>query len=80
MPVVAAQCHAGAVGLGMVFALTIPGLAVLLVVLAVVERAASGLRRGSRLQDKERHALSAAASPPRWRAGRTTSTSGWTPS
>ena len=47
-------------GLGLVFALTIPGVAVLLVVLAVVERTASGLRRASPLHGAERHALSAA--------------------
>jgi hypothetical protein len=48
------------VGIGMLFALTIPGLAVLLVVLAVVERTASRLRRGSPLFRERRHALSAA--------------------
>ena len=47
-------------GLGTLFALTIPGLAVLLVVLAVVERVASGLRRASPLHGERRHALSAA--------------------
>ena len=46
--------------MGLVFALTIPGLAVLLVALAVVERLASRLRRRSPLYRKRRHALSAA--------------------
>jgi Family of unknown function (DUF6191) len=45
---------------GLLFALTIPGLAVLLVVLAVVERAASGLHRHSPLHARRRHAVSAA--------------------
>ncbi|WP_222269931.1 DUF6191 domain-containing protein [Modestobacter marinus] len=47
-------------GLGTLFALTTPGLAVLLVVLAVVERVASGLRRASPLHRERRPALSAA--------------------
>ncbi len=46
--------------MGLVFALTIPGLAVLLVALAVVEKLASQLRRRSPLYRERRHALSAA--------------------
>ena len=47
-------------GIGALFALTIPGLAVLLVALAVVERVASGRRRRSPISGVHRHALSAA--------------------
>jgi hypothetical protein len=47
-------------GAGALFALTIPGIAVLLVVLAVVERTASRLRRRSPLAHRHRAALSAA--------------------
>lgn len=47
-------------GIGLLFALTIPGLAVLLVVLAVVERIASGRRRRSPITGERRHALSTA--------------------
>ena len=47
-------------GPSLLVALTIPGLAVLLVVLAVVERAASGLHRHSPLHGRRRHAVSAA--------------------
>ena len=36
-------------GIGLVFALTIPGLAVLLVVLSVLDRTASGMHRRSRV-------------------------------
>jgi Family of unknown function (DUF6191) len=46
-------------GAGALFALTLPGLVVLLVVLASVEHAWSRLGRRSRLHGRERHALSA---------------------
>ena len=46
-------------GAGVLFALTLPGLVVLLVVLASVEHAWSRLGRRSRLHGRERHALSA---------------------
>jgi hypothetical protein len=45
--------------MGAVFALTLPGLVVLLVVLASFEHAWSRLGRRSRLLGRERHALSA---------------------
>jgi hypothetical protein len=45
--------------MGVVFALTLPGLVVLLVVLAAFEHAWSRLGRRSRLLGRERHALSA---------------------
>ena len=45
--------------MGAVFALTLPGLVVLLLVLAAVEHAWSRLGRRSRLHGRERHALSA---------------------
>jgi hypothetical protein len=47
------------VALGTLLALTLPGLAVLLVVLATVEQVWSRLGRRSRLHGRERHALSA---------------------
>jgi len=47
------------VGAGALFALTLPGLVVLLVVLASFEHAWSRLGRRSRLHGSERHALSA---------------------
>jgi hypothetical protein len=47
------------VGAGALFALTLPGLVVLLVVLASLEHAWSRLGRRSRLHGRERHALSA---------------------
>jgi hypothetical protein len=47
------------VGAGALFALTLPGLVVLLVVLASMEHAWSRLGRRSRLHGRERHALSA---------------------
>jgi Family of unknown function (DUF6191) len=47
-------------GPGTLVALTIPGLAVLLVGLALVERVASGLRRRSPLHRRRRYAVSAA--------------------
>jgi hypothetical protein len=46
-------------GLGMVFALTLPGLVVLLVGLTMAEHLWSRLGRRSRLHGRERHALSA---------------------
>jgi hypothetical protein len=46
-------------GAGALFALTLPGLVVLLVVLASVEHAWSRLGRRSRLHGRRRHALSA---------------------
>ena len=46
-------------GTGALFALTLPGLVVLLVVLASLEHAWSRLGRRSRLHGRERHALSA---------------------
>ena len=46
-------------GIGAVFALTLPGLAVLLVLLAGVEQLWSRLGRRSPLHRRERHALSA---------------------
>ena len=46
-------------GAGALFALTLPGLVVLLVVLASLEHAWSRLGRRSRLHGRERHALSA---------------------
>ena len=45
--------------MGALFALTLPGLVVLLVVLASVEHAWSRLGRRSRLHGRHRHALSA---------------------
>ena len=45
--------------MGALFALTLPGLVVLLVVLAAFEHAWSRLGRRSRLHGRERHALSA---------------------
>ncbi len=47
-------------GIGVLVALTVPGLAVLLIVLAVVESTASRLRRPSPLGHRHRPALSAA--------------------
>jgi hypothetical protein len=47
------------VGIGVLFALTLPGLVILLVVLAGVEHAWSRAGRRSRLHGRERHALSA---------------------
>jgi hypothetical protein len=47
------------VGAGALFALTLPGLVVLLVVLASLEHAWSRLGRRSRLHGHQRHALSA---------------------
>jgi hypothetical protein len=47
------------VGAGALFALTLPGLVVLLVVLASLEHAWSRYGRRSRLHGRERHALSA---------------------
>ena len=46
-------------GAGALFGLTLPGLVVLLVVLASLEHAWSRLGRRSRLHGRERHALSA---------------------
>ena len=46
-------------GAGVLFALTLPGLVILLVVLASFEHAWSRLGRRSRLHGHERHALSA---------------------
>ena len=46
-------------GAGVLFALTLPGLVVLLVAVASVEHAWSRLGRRSRLFGRERHALSA---------------------
>jgi Family of unknown function (DUF6191) len=46
-------------GAGALFALTLPGLVVLLVVLAALEHAWSRMGRRSRLHGSERHALSA---------------------
>ena len=46
-------------GAGALFALTLPGLVFLLVVLASLEHAWSRLGRRSRLHGRERHALSA---------------------
>jgi len=46
-------------GAGVLFALTLPGLVVLLVVLASVEHAWSRAGRRSRLHRRQRHALSA---------------------
>ncbi len=46
-------------GAGVLFALTLPGLVILLVVLASAEHAWSRLGRRSRLHGRERHALSA---------------------
>jgi hypothetical protein len=47
------------VGIGVLFALTLPGLVILLVVLAGVEHAWSRFGRRSPLYHRERHALSA---------------------
>ena len=47
------------VGVGLVLALTLPGLAVLLVVLAALEQLWSRVGRRSPLHRRERHALSA---------------------
>lgn len=46
-------------GAGVLFALTLPGLVVLLVVVAALEHAWSRTGRRSRLHGRERHALSA---------------------
>jgi hypothetical protein len=46
-------------GIGVLFALTLPGLVVLLVVVATVEHVWSRLGRSSPLHRRERHALSA---------------------
>ena len=46
-------------GIGVLFALTLPGLVVLLVVVATVEHVWSRLGRRSPLSRRERHALSA---------------------
>ena len=51
--------YGGPVGAGVLFALTLPGLVILLVVLAAAEHAWSRLGRRSRLHGRERHALSA---------------------
>jgi hypothetical protein len=47
-------------GPGTLVALTIPGVTVLLVALALVERAASGLRRASPLYRRRRYAVASA--------------------
>ena len=46
-------------GAGVLFAMTLPGLVVLLVVVATVERVWSGVGRRSPVYRRERHALSA---------------------